>query len=250
MPRAHHVVLLLLLSACAASPAQSPSASEQTLFQLTNRIRVEHHLPPFAWNSNLARAARLHAARIPGEPGELLHQYPGEPDLVARAWYSGAHFETVSENIARHARSPAELASVWMSTPVHRANILNPRLDTIGIGIVELHGLLYAVQDFARGVPSLTREQVEQHVYSLLRSQGIATSGSSDLARQTCERNDTSAPHAQLVIHWDGSDLAHLPEAVLQQLQQHHFRSASVGACPSARHDSGFTTFHIALLLF
>jgi hypothetical protein len=36
-----------------------------------------------------------------------------------------------------------------MNSPPHRANILDPELDSLGVAVVERNGELFAVQDFA-----------------------------------------------------------------------------------------------------
>ena len=48
-------------------------------------------------------------------------------------------------------RSPQALDQEWMHSPPHRANILDPRMDTIGVGLVKRGGNYYAVEDFAYG---------------------------------------------------------------------------------------------------
>ena len=89
--------LLISLPGCAQEGA---TPAELTLFQLANQRRAEQGIPPLAWDSALARAARGHAERMSREQGEPQHQYSGEPDLPARASQAGAHFSKVSENVA------------------------------------------------------------------------------------------------------------------------------------------------------
>ncbi len=54
----------------------------------------------------------------------------------------------------------------------------------------------------------------------------------------------------KLVIQWDGADISHLPDAVLQQLDKTQYKSAAVGACPGRQPNQQFTTYHIAVLLY
>src|ERR1700761_2350891 len=123
-------LLLLLVLAIVARPAlcavaqANGSPDEQALLQLANQARAQHNLPPLRWDSNLAIAARNHLRWVIRNPGELLHQYPGEPDLVTRGASAGARFGTISENIAGHGQTPADLHNIWMTTPTHRANLL------------------------------------------------------------------------------------------------------------------------------
>ena len=85
---------------------------------------------------------------------ELSHQYPGEADLVTRAGQQGAHFRSVAENVAL-GPTPQAIEQEWMHSAPHRANILDPQMNAIGIGIVKKGGSYYAVEDFADSVAQL-----------------------------------------------------------------------------------------------
>ena len=39
-----------------------------------------------------------------------------------------------------------------MNSPPHRANILDPEMDSLGVAVIERNGELFAVQDFALAV--------------------------------------------------------------------------------------------------
>ena len=244
------VILLTLLCLPHHGTAQTPSPpAERAIFSLTNHVRAQYHLPPLSWDPALAAAARAHADHLLHEPGPLEHQYPGEADLVTRAAQAGAHFSVVSENLARRGTSPSDLEQAWLSTPIHRANLLDPHLTAIGIGVLTWNGLLYAVQDFARAAPVLESSAIEAHVSQLLRTEGLASVTSSRLARSVCESHATTAPEARLLVQWDG-DTSQLPGVLVQQLRHSQFRSAAVGACATAQPDSGFTSARVAVLLF
>ena len=241
---------LLLLSVFLPAHAQSPTGAERAILDLTNQIRAEHRLGPLAWDPALTRAARLHAAWVLGDPGPSAHQYPGEPDLITRAAAAGVHFDTVSENVAKGVSSVQELSDGWMRSPHHRSNILDPRLTSIGVGIVRFNGLLYAVEDFARTVPVLTEPEAEQRVVDLLQQRGISSTITAG-ARDVCARDLPSAPDATFVMHWSSPAMLRLPDELLDRIAHRHVTSATVGACPGSREeDGGFTTSHIAVLLF
>jgi uncharacterized protein YkwD len=226
------------------------SPDEQALLQLANQARAQHNLPPLRWDSALAAAARNHLRWVLRNPGELLHQYPGEPDLVTRGGNAGAHFSTISENLAGHGQTPAELQQTWMNSPVHRANLLDPKLNVVGIAVIENQGLLFAVEDFGHDVPTLTPESVERQVQKLLQAQGFPPAPSNEDARKTCTMAQGQAGTPKLVIQWDGADITHLPDAVLQNLDKTRYKSAAVGACPGRQPNQQFTTYHIAVLLY
>jgi hypothetical protein len=226
------------------------SPEEQALLQLANQARAQHHLPPLTWDSALAIAARNHLRWVIRNPGELRHQYPGEPDLATRGANAGARFSTISENIAAHGQTPADLQQIWMTTAPHRANLLDPNLNVVGIAVVENQGLLFAVQDFGRSVAALTPESVEHQVAKLLQARGFPPAPSNQDARKTCTMPQGQAGTPKLVIQWDGSDITHLPDAVLQNLDKTKYTSAAVGACPGRQPNQQFTTYHIAVLLY
>ena len=42
------------------------------------------------------------------------------------------------------------IAAEFMSSPKHRANILDSDMDSVGIGVVERGGELFVVEDFSK----------------------------------------------------------------------------------------------------
>jgi hypothetical protein len=239
----------ILLITATQAPAQPQGSPEQSLLQLANEARAAHNLPPLQWDNSLARAARAHLQWVVRNPTQLLHQYPGEPDLLTRGANTGAHFSTISENIAGRGDTPESLQQIWMTTPTHRANLLNPNLNAVGIAVVQNQGLLFAVEDFARNVPTLTPDAVEQQVSKLLEAQGFPPAQSNADARKTCTMSQGQAGNPKLVIQWDGADISQLPDAVLQRLDKAKYTTAAVGACPG-KSNQQFTTYHIAVLLY
>ena len=230
-----------------AQPAGSP---EQTLLQLANQTRAAHNLPPLQWDDSLAKAAQFHLKWVVRNPGDLSHQFPGEPDLIARGANAGAHFGTISENIAGHGDTPEALQQIWMTTPTHRANLLDPNLNIIGIAVTQYQGFLFAVEDFAHNVPTLTPDTIEHQVAKLLQARGFPPAPSNADARKTCTMPQGQAGTPKLVIQWDGSDISQLPDALVQHLDETKYSSAAVGACPSKQTTQQFTTYHIAVLLY
>jgi uncharacterized protein YkwD len=249
-PRPLLLLLALAITTITAprTHAQADGSPEQALLQLANQARAAHNLPPLQWDNSLAKAAHAHLQWVVRSPGELLHQYPGEPGLVTRGANAGGRFSTISENIAGHGDTPASLQQIWMTTPTHRANLLDPNLNVVGIAVVENQGLLFAVEDFGRNVPALTTDAVEHQVAKLLQAQGFPPAPSNEDARKTCTMAQGQSGVPKLVIQWDGSDISQLPSAVVQQLDKTKYSSAAVGACPGK--SSQFTTYHIAVLLY
>ncbi len=86
----------------------------------------------------------------------LSHQYPGEPDLMTRAAHAGAHFRAIAENIAL-GPTPDSLENQWMHSTPHRTNILDPKMNALGVAVLRRGPNLYAVEDFAQTNEALTR---------------------------------------------------------------------------------------------
>jgi hypothetical protein len=245
-------VLVLSIAAAAgvARCAHAQSADALRLMQAINADRGRHGLGPLKWDAALARAAQDHANRMVWEP-QLSHQYQGEPDLITRAGQTGAHFRVVAENVAI-GRTAQAVEVEWMHSPEHRSNILDARLNTVGIGVVERDGNLWMVADFAAGVAALGPPQIEQAVGQLLEKQGIRPVGSAGAARQTCAMEHGSAGTARpkFIVRWEGSDLPRLPAVLEEQIHTGRFHTAAVGACNTGNQGPGFTTYRLAVMLF
>ena len=234
----------------ASTVARAQSVEAKQLIQATNEDRAQQGLGPLKWDPALARAAQAHAELMVRE-GALSHQYAGEPDLVTRAGLDGAHFRVVAENLAV-APNPEQVEVEWMHSPPHRRNILDPRLNEVGVGLVRQGGNLWAVEDFSAGVAAIGSSQIERKVEQLLAEQSIQPAGSSSAARQTCamEHGSAGTVRPKFIMRWQGSDLNRLPDVLEERIRSERFRSAAVGACSSGSEGQGFTTYRVAVLLF
>jgi uncharacterized protein YkwD len=58
-------------------------------------------------------------------------------------------FHWLAENVAE-GPSPGFIHDQFMGSKPHRANILDREMDSVGIGIVEWHRQLFAVEDFSQ----------------------------------------------------------------------------------------------------
>src|ERR1700735_380845 len=246
--------LLTIALGALALPALAQQPAEQQVMDLANADRAQQGLPPLKWDPALAQAAADHAQLMAQQPA-LSHQYPGEADLVTRCGAAGAHFRSIAENVAL-APSPQALEKEWMNSAPHRANILNPAMNTIGIGLVKKGGNYYAVEDFADGVAQLGPEQIEQKIGQLLQQRGLQvagqTAGQTLDARQTCEMDHGTAGGSapRFVMRWEGSDLSRLPDVLEQKIASKQYHKAAVGACDSGNPSQGFTTYKVAVLLY
>lgn len=142
----------------APTPAPSPapsgtgdidylSAGERQMFDLVNQERVKAGLRAFAVDSGLVNLARLKSQDM-YENNYFSHTSPtyGTPLQMERNAGISARVMG-AENIAK-AGSVARAHELLMNSEGHRANLLDPRHDTIGIGVVGTPYGVYVTQLF------------------------------------------------------------------------------------------------------
>jgi uncharacterized protein YkwD len=115
---------------------QDPAEAERELFALVNRDREAAGLPALVRDARLQEIARGHSREM-ARVGEVAHVLPksgGTEDRVRAAEVSPAP-RTLAENVGR-AFSTVEVEHAFMGSPSHRANILNPDMTHVGIGVV------------------------------------------------------------------------------------------------------------------
>ena len=145
------LVAVTILGIMVCWPAHGQTATlraERELFASVNQARLAQGLPHLRWDESLAKAARRHAEAM-AEHGSAQHGFEGEPSLSARVKQAGAHFSWLSENVTQ-GPSPQFIHTQFMKSPPHRANILDRDMDSIGVGVVEQGGQLFAVEDLSQ----------------------------------------------------------------------------------------------------
>lgn len=135
-----------------APPARSLATIVDTVFLLTNRERTRASLTPLRRNTELTRAAQIHAEQM-AAAGKLAHDLPGArfPSLASRLKVVGYAYRNVGENVAEGYTSGAALMAGWMTSAPHRANVLSARYTETGVGMARSRtGRTYHAQVFAR----------------------------------------------------------------------------------------------------
>ena len=114
---------------------QDVAEAERELLILLNRDRAAAKLPPLQRDSRLQEIARGHSKEM-ARLGEVVHVSPKTGDSLSRV--RAAKLTpmpiTLGENVGR-AFSTVEVEREFMRSPSHRANILNPTMTHVGIGI-------------------------------------------------------------------------------------------------------------------
>jgi len=104
---------------------------EQNIVYHTNRQRARHGVPPVEVDQRLMRSARAHAAWMT-RTRNLVHTT-----------------KMVAENIAMGQQSSREAVADWMTSPGHRANILDRRHRQIGVAAYRTsEGTIFWCQQF------------------------------------------------------------------------------------------------------
>ena len=147
--RACAAILFGMLAIAGTGRAQTHATpAEKYLFEAVNRERRTVGLHTLEWNEPLAMAARAHAQAM-ARHNLVSHRLPGEAALPGRAAKAGAHFTWLSENVVQ-SRDAAGAHSQFMKSPAHKANLLDADMNVVGIGVIERHGQLFVVEDFAQ----------------------------------------------------------------------------------------------------
>jgi len=223
--------------------------AERFLLAAANQDRMARQLPALHLDEHLIQCARLHAYEM-ARHHTISHQFRGEPDLAARAGQAGAHFSLVTENVAE-APDSSEIHDLWMHSEGHRANLVDPHVDAVGIAVVWSNGEFFAVEDFAHTVERLSLGQQEAAVSAILARSGLQLDPPSAEARQTCQLSTGYAGQRRpwFVMRYTSSDISRLPEELSSRIASGRYHEAAVGACSPER-ETPFTSYSLAILLY
>lgn len=133
--------------AAPSSPAPAATASGVTadIVRLVNAERAKAGCQPLTLNSTLTKAAQAHSDDMAAHQN-MSHtgsdgSSPG--DRITRAGYTWSSY---GENVAYGYSTADQVMAGWMSSPGHRANILNCGFKEIGVGLAQPGS--YWTQDF------------------------------------------------------------------------------------------------------
>lgn len=137
-------------AAMACTQPAGVQALESSMIGWINKQRTAKGLRKLSPSGKLAAAAQGHACDM-AQRGYFGHQRAGGPDLPARVKAKAYRFGTIAENIAK-TRSPevSAAAGVWQNSAGHWANILDPKVTEIGIGIARGGDRTYWVMNVGR----------------------------------------------------------------------------------------------------
>ena len=125
-------------------------ALENEVIRLVNSERAKKGLPALKANWQVSRVARYKSQDMI-DRNYFSHTSPtyGSPFRMLESF--GISFSAAGENIAMGLRTPSEVMRAWMESPGHRANILNPSYNEIGVGLAKSsRGICYWTQMFIK----------------------------------------------------------------------------------------------------
>ena len=139
------------------------SIASNVLVDLTNNDRLAYNLVPLRINQKLNLAAKLKNQDMV-ENNYFAHNSPSGINpwhFIQLAYYN---FLFAGENLAINFNEANEVEKAWMNSPLHRANLLNPKFQEIGINVAEVNNntenKIQIVQMF--GTPAIETLEVDQ----------------------------------------------------------------------------------------
>jgi uncharacterized protein YkwD len=220
--------------------------AEQILLDLANQARTQAGAPRLSLDAGLSQAARAHAQAM-FAARQLSHQFEGEPSLPQRlATATHTLLDQEGENVALDFDAESGHQHLMLSPP-HRANLLNPAYNVIGLGAVRGGDRLYIVQDFGHALPNYSAAEVKDRIaatVALARHQAkqpdlprrdLPTADDAACSMAQADKLGTSPIHqlAQryTVLTYTSLHPETLPANAGRVLASHNLRSFSVGAC-------------------
>ena len=120
-----------------APPADATTTRAARMVEKINTARANHGLPPLRTSPDLMAAARTHSGAMSGQ-GLLFH---------TASFSSLCCWNAIAENVGM-GYSVRDLHRAFMHSAPHRANILDRRMEQVGVGFVSVNGQLWVTEVF------------------------------------------------------------------------------------------------------
>jgi hypothetical protein len=152
---------------------------EQELHDLINRERAKQGITLLQISKSLIPIARSHSQDMAAQ-SELTHNSRDGKTYSQRLQEAGLFFKGTGENIAfSQSLLPEAIHNSFMRSKGHRENILDPRFDTIGIGVFYNKDKgYYVTQDFLTSLEAKSekefREMLEKQINTRRAQKGLA----------------------------------------------------------------------------
>jgi uncharacterized protein YkwD len=228
------------------SPYDAPDfdpEAERDLLDKANADRASSGLPPLKMDEGLVRAARGHAATMAAQK-RISHQFSGEPSPSDRITaVSNLHLERMGENVAV-APNIEDAHEALMASPPHRDNLLSPKFNVAGFGVIRQGHMLYVAQDFALSVPTYSVREAQQLVFATvekLRSQArmpqLHRVNDTDIQSNACAMakadslSAASPSPGAYMLRYTSMHPESLPKEISQVISRRGLLTYSAGTC-------------------
>lgn len=127
-------ILIILFWIYFPSTQLYSAISSQRVLDLINSVRAEKNLAPVSLDIKLAVAADYKSADMLAND---YFEHTSPSGISPWHWFNkaGYNYLYAGENLALDFNESDEVFNAWMESPTHRANILNPNFNEIGISV-------------------------------------------------------------------------------------------------------------------
>jgi uncharacterized protein YkwD len=220
--------------------------SEERLLELANQSRRQAGIPPLTLDRGLSHAAIIHAQAMV-DARELSHQFNGEPSLPQRlADATSLQLDQEGENVALDYDADHGHNHL-MHSPPHRANLLNPAYNVVGLGVIRSGDRLFIVQDFGHALPTYSVDEIKDQVAAAvietrrrlrqhdLPRHDLASADEAACSMVQADKLGTAPIHSlaqhSTILTYTSLHPETLPTQAAHALSSHNLRSFSVGTC-------------------
>jgi len=220
--------------------------AEQRLLELANEARSQAGAPPLILDDGLSRAAKEHAQAM-FDARQLSHRFDGEPSLAQRlAAASHLLLDQNGENVALDVDVEGGHQHLMLSA-AHRANLLNPAYNVVGLAVIPHGDRLYIVQDFGHALPRYSTTEVKGQIAAAvtqmrrlggqrgLQRRDLASADDAACSMAQSDKLGTSPIHQltqqYTVLTFTSLHPETLPGDATRAINGRNLASFSVGAC-------------------
>jgi uncharacterized protein YkwD len=262
------MMILWTWTACLAALPQRPdiSAIEEKLLEWVNKERTARNLNPLRFSPGLRAVAIEHSKDMASQQ-KLTHLSSSGKSYLDRLVEAGLFFIEIGENVAvSDTFDAAFIHQGFMESPEHRDNVLNPKYDTVGIGVVYSKDQEYFVaQDFSQSLKKLETDKAEkliQDEITKIRKENALPPLSfhniaNNFARRHSRNRATGKPLQNIAgffgethIHFITTPGLTLPDNVSREIASEMYEIGAVGAWFGRLKDYPGGTYLITIFLF
>ena len=226
-------------------PNEFDPGGERQLVDLINQERAKQGIPLLQVDPRLTQAARKHTDTMV-QHHALAHEVDGEPAIGTRFYNEKLPSDKQAENIAFAPTVTADHQGI-MQSPPHRANVLKPDYNVVGVGVVRSGGGLWVTEDFAHTSIEYSEPQadavMQETINQYAGAQGMpapARKPQAQLREMACDMAKNGAvnkeapaklPGVDGILLWRTNNPAALPAHAREWLSRPLPAGYSLGSC-------------------